>query len=214
MGDARFIGADPAGLSLSPVAPGRTSYLSAYLERAADVIDSLDLKDVARVVDCMLGAWQRRATIFVAGNGGSASTASHMANDLVKATFVQGMKPVRAISLMDNVSLLTALANDHAYETAVVEQLVALASPGDVLVLLSASGNSENLVSAAKHAAKLSVESVALVGFTGGALAKICDFVVHARSEVGEYGPVEDVHLMLDHMITGAMRECIAREID
>lgn len=186
--------------------------LETYRRRTTALMESLDLAAVQAVVDELHDAWRRRALIAVAGNGGSASTASHMATDLVKATRVDGRPAVRALSLADNVPLLTALANDDGYEVGFERQLEALFRSGDVLILISASGNSPNVVAAASEAKTLGGKTIALVGFDGGELAKICDLVVHARSERGEYGPVEDVHLVLNHMISGALLERIRTE--
>jgi D-sedoheptulose 7-phosphate isomerase len=183
--------------------------LESYGRRLAAIVESLDLGVVVDVVDELHDAWRRRALIAIAGNGGSASTASHMATDLVKATKVDGRPAVRALSLADNVALLTALANDDGYEVGFERQVEAIFRPGDVLVLISASGNSPNVVNAAQEAQALGGKAIALVGFDGGKLAEICDLVVHARSERGEYGPVEDVHLVLNHMITGCLLERI-----
>lgn len=186
--------------------------LESYRRRTAAILDSLDLDAVSAVVEELHDAWRRRALIAVAGNGGSASTASHMATDLVKATKVDGRPAVRALSLVDNVALLTALANDEGYEVGFERQLEAIFRPGDVLILISASGSSLNVVSAAQEAKALGGKTIALVGFDGGRLAEICDLVVHAESERGEYGPVEDVHLALNHMIAGCLRERIEAE--
>ena len=186
--------------------------LEAYRGRTAAILQSLDLGAVGAVVDELHRAWQRRALIAVAGNGGSAATASHMANDLVKATRVDGHHAVRAISLADNVSLLTALANDEDYAVAFRRQLEAIFLPGDVLVLISASGNSANVVAAARAAQEIGGTTVALVGFDGGELARICDLVILTESEPGDYGPVEDVHLILNHMITGELLSRIDAE--
>ena len=186
--------------------------LEAYRGRTAAILQSLDLGAVGAVVDELHRAWQRRALIAVAGNGGSAATASHMANDLVKATRVDGHHAVRAISLADNVSLLTALANDEDYAVAFRRQLEAIFLPGDVLVLISASGNSANVVAAARAAQEIGGTTVALVGFDGGELARISDLVILTESEPGDYGPVEDVHLILNHMITGELLSRIDAE--
>ena len=137
-----------------------------------------------------------------------------MATDLVKATRVDGQRAVRALSLADNVSLLTAFANDEGYEVGFERQLEAIFRPGDVLVLISASGNSSNAIAAAEKASDLGGTSIALVGFDGGVLLRTCDLVVHAHSRPGEYGPVEDVHLVLNHMISGRLLDRIRGEND
>jgi len=189
------------------------SDLAATLEgqrrRTIELLEGVDIAAVTAVVEHLLECWKRGALVAIAGNGGSASTASHMANDLVKATRVKSQRGFRAISLTDNVSLLTAFANDEGYEAVFASQLEAVMTPGDVLVLISASGNSPNAVAAAGRAAELGASTVALVGFDGGALARTCDVVVRVDSEPGEYGSVEDVHLVLNHMISEALCEGI-----
>lgn len=183
-----------------------TATLQGQRRRTIELLERLDVAAVAAVVQHLLEAWKRGALVVIAGNGGSASTASHMANDLVKATRVESQRGFRAISLTDNVSLLTALANDEGYETVFASQLEAVMTPGDVLVLISASGNSPNAVAAVSQATEIGASTIALVGFDGGVLAETCDLVVHIASAPGEYGPVEDVHLVLNHMISEALR--------
>jgi D-sedoheptulose 7-phosphate isomerase len=186
--------------------------LGRYHRRSLEVLASIDLEAVERVVEVLTDAWRRRALVAIAGNGGSASTAEHMATDLVMSTRAPGRPAFRAISLTDNPALLTALANDRGYDVAFADQLDSLVGEGDVVILISASGNSPNVVGAAERARERGATPLALVGFDGGRLAELCDPVVHVASEDGEYGPVEDAHLLLDHMITGALRERIQSE--
>jgi D-sedoheptulose 7-phosphate isomerase len=186
--------------------------LGRYHRRSLEVLSRIDLGSVERVVDVLADAWRRRALVAIAGNGGSSSTAEHMATDLVMSTKVEGRPAFRAVSLTDNAALLTALSNDRGYEAAFADQLDSLVGQGDVVILISASGNSPNVVGAAERALALGATPLALVGFDGGRLAEICDPVVHVVSEEGEYGPVEDAHLLLDHMITGALHERILSE--
>ena len=186
--------------------------LGRYHRRSLEVLSRIDLGSVERVVDVLADAWRRRALVAIAGNGGSSSTAEHMATDLVMSTKVEGRPAFRAVSLTDNAALLTALSNDRGYEAAFADQLDSLVGQGDVVILISASGNSPNVVEAAERATALGATPLALVGFGGGRLAEICDPVVHVASDEGEYGPVEDAHLLLDHMITGALHERILAE--
>lgn len=193
-------------------APATLAILDAYRQRGIELLEALDLEAVSSAVDCLLDCWRRGGLVALAGNGGSASTASHMANDLVKATRAEGKSALRAIALTDNVPLLTALANDDGYETVFASQLNGLFGTGDVLVLISASGSSPNVVAAARRAQELGGKVVAFTGFDGGVLVKVADVAVHVPSERGEYGPVEDLHLILEHMITGCVRERIEAE--
>ena len=167
-----------------------------------ELIDKLDYDQIAIVLDCFCEARERDGTIFFAGNGGSAATASHFTQDLAEVCKKTGGKCFKTLSLTENVSYITALGNDYGYDTIFTGQLKNLFKSGDVLVAISASGNSPNVVEAVKMAKKLGGVTVGLVGFDGGKLAVLCDKVIHIASNKGEYGPVEDLHLVVDHMIT------------
>lgn len=177
----------------------------AYLDRLKVMLAAIDAEAVMKAVGVLLEAYDRQRTVFICGNGGSASTASHMAADLGKNAVAAGKPRLRVISLNDNMAWFSALANDLGYADVFAEQVENLLGPGDVLVTLSASGNSENVVKAAALARARGGRVVALVGFTGGKLAQMADAVVHLRSD--SYGPVEDGHLVLNHIFTEALRE-------
>lgn len=174
-----------------------------YVGRVRQVLASLDLEAVERVVQTLIGALDHNRTVFICGNGGSASTASHMAADLGKNTAIPGKSRLRVMSLADNMSWFSALGNDLGYENVFVEQIANLLQPGDVLIAISASGNSPNVVKAAEFTRANKGTVIALVGFTGGRLKEIADIHVHTKS--GDYGPVEDSHLMLDHIFVEAL---------
>jgi len=140
-------------------------------------------------------------TIYFAGNGGSAATASHFAQDMGEVGRKIKERGFRTVSLNDNVSAVTAISNDYGYEQVFLLQIENNFDAGDVLVVISASGNSPNVVKAVELARQKGGVTVGLVGFDGGRLAQICDHVVHVKSNKGEYGPVEDIHLVLNHMI-------------
>ncbi len=177
----------------------------AYLDRLHAMLAAMDAEAVVKAADVLLDAYDRQRTVFICGNGGSASTASHMAADFGKNAVAAGKPRLRVISLNDNMAWFSSLANDLGYANVFVEQMENLLGPGDVLVTLSASGNSENVVKAAEFARARGGRVVALVGFTGGKLARMADAVVHLRSD--DYGPVEDGHLVLNHIFTEALRE-------
>lgn len=189
--------------------PADREYLDSYRQRIVAVLEGIDLTAVSAAVDLIFDAWNSRALVLIAGNGGSASTASHCANDLAKATRVADRLPMRALSITDNASLMTALANDDGFERIFSHQMETLFRPGDVLIAISASGNSPNIVDAARHALDHDGKVIALTGFGGGKLAEIADVTVHAPTEHGEYGPVEDVHLIVNHMLTGCLLDRI-----
>lgn len=178
-----------------------------YVGRLNRILTNLDVPSVERAAQAIITAFEQNRTVFVCGNGGSASTASHMAADLGKNTVVPGKTRLRVLSLNDNMAWFSALANDLGYENVFVEQIANLLQPGDVLVTISASGNSPNVVKAAEFARSHGGKVVALVGFKGGKLKEIADVTVHLDS--ADYGPVEDGHLILNHMFVELLRERI-----
>jgi D-sedoheptulose 7-phosphate isomerase len=180
-----------------------------YLTHLKGVLDRMPLDDVAKLFAVIEEAHAAGRQIFVIGNGGSAATASHMMNDLNKGTLGHKgdapWKRFKVIALTDNVSLMTAWANDTDYNTVFSEPLKNLANPGDVLLCISASGNSPNIVAAMEAAKKIGVKVLGFGGFTGGKLAQMADVCVVVPSH--EYGPVEDVHMILDHILTSYFYE-------
>lgn len=176
-----------------------------YLADFSVVMDQIARMDVAAVVARLRDARDSGATIFIAGNGGSAATATHWANDLGKATRASGRAFMRVLSLSDNVSWLTALANDEGYERAFSGQLENLARPGDVLVIISASGSSPNVVAAVVTARSMGMVTVGLLGFDGGQLAGQTDAELLVRTPRGEYGIVETAHSLLADVVTSCL---------
>jgi D-sedoheptulose 7-phosphate isomerase len=177
-------------------------FARAYLDYLSGLLRGLDPKAVADFIRELESARAKANTVFVIGNGGSAATASHMANDLsVGAHPSDGSPPFRVLSLTDNVAAMTAIGNDAGYENLFVYQLRAHYRPGDRLVAISASGNSPNLVEAARWVKKQGGRIVALVGFDGGELKRLADVLIHVHTPKGEYGPVEDVHMIMDHLV-------------
>ena len=138
---------------------------------------------------------------------GSATNATHFACDLSKATIVEGRARMRVTSLADNIALLTAWANDTSYEKVFSEQLTNLLNPGDVVIAISASGNSPNVVSAVRAARLMGASTVGLVGFSGGRVLETVDAAVHVPSN--DYGVVEDCHSVLEHAITVSTRKAL-----
>lgn len=176
-----------------------------YITHLQDVLERLKLEDVRRSIDVIMDAYHANKQIFVIGNGGSASTASHLACDLGKGTSIAGKPRFRVISLTDNVATMTAWSNDVSYEDVFVEQLKNLINPGDVVIGISASGNSENVIRAMQHAADIGCQTIGWSGFGGGKLATICD--VNVVVDSNQYGPVEDVHLILNHVLHAWIKE-------
>ena len=171
-----------------------------YLEYLTILIAQLDRSAISRFADLLLESRENKTTTFFLGNGGSASTATHFVND-VSLGSRQFEKPFRAISLCDNQAVITAIANDDGYEKIFSQQLKVLLKKQDVVVAISASGNSPNLIDAIVTAKKMSAITVGISAFDGGKMKEIVDFSVHVPTEKGEYGPAEDAHMILDHLI-------------
>lgn len=184
-------------------------FVSSYRKGLAGCFDELSLGKFDRIVEIFLRAQREARQVFFLGNGGSASTASHMAVDFGKGTFVQGHQRLRAIGLTENVSLLTAWANDANYESVFEEQLENLLDPKDVVVAISASGNSLNVIRAVELARKRGAVTIGLIGFGGGELKGLVDIDITVSSR--NYGQVEDFHLSVNHMLSQYVKEEIRR---
>lgn len=182
------------------------AFLRRYFDRIATLAREVDPSEVAALAQAMLSTIQSSGQVFFIGNGGSASTATHYVNDLVMATARYGKK-LRAVSLSDNISLITGIGNDYGYDEVFAYQLRAFGQPGDLVVAISASGNSPNLVAAFKYASSAGIKTAAVLGFDGGILKQLAVNVVHVSTEVGEYGPVEDLHLAINHAIAAWLSE-------
>lgn len=176
------------------------AFAGAYLEYLNSVLQGIDTAEIGRFIHSLLDARERGATIFFIGNGGSAATASHFANDLAIGTNSYD-KPFRVISLTDNQAVITALGNDFGYEEIFVRQLRVLGVAGDMVVAISASGNSPNLVKAIEYAKTAGIKTVAITAFDGGKMKQMADECVHVPTAPKEYGPAEDAHMVLDHLI-------------
>jgi len=176
-------------------------YFKEYAKYLTHLLSNLNYHMMNEVAKLFIATARKGKTIYFAGNGGSAAAASHFATDFSHGLVGGTGELVKAVSLTDNVSLLTAIGNDHGYENIFVNQLINMLQAEDVMVLISASGNSSNVVKAAEFAKSKKAVTVALVGFDGGKLKEICDYVIHVETEKGEYGPVEDLHTILNHML-------------
>ncbi len=184
--------------------PDPVAFAGAYLDYLQSVLRRVDTAEIGRFIQTLLDARERGATVFFIGNGGSAATASHFANDLGHGTLAYA-KPFRAVSLTDNNAVITALANDYGYEEIFVKQLQILGKKGDVLVGISASGNSPNLLKAFSYARSAGIKTVAITAFDGGKLKAMADEGIHVPTEPKEYGPAEDAHMVLDHLVGAFM---------
>lgn len=183
-----------------------------YLGNLRAALDAIPMEDLEAATAMIESAWRERRTIFVCGNGGSAATASHLACDFAKTTLVKGSKlpsqRIKCVALTDNMPLVTAWGNDTSYDVVFSEQLRNLASEGDLLIAISASGNSPNILNALKAAREIGVKTVGFFGFGGGKAAAMVDRAVLIDSS--DYGVVEDAHSVLMHMLTARMRSVLA----
>lgn len=182
--------------------------LSGYWQEVAHVASAMDLDRLEDAAALLLACQARGRVVFAAGNGGSAATASHFACDLAKGTRGGGPPTFHVVALTDNVPVLTAWANDSSYERVFAEQLASLGRPGDVLVAISASGNSPNILAVARAARAAGMPVIGLTGRTGGELASLSDVAVMVPSDVMEI--VEDAHLIVAHSLCVAARERLA----
>lgn len=176
------------------------AFAGAYLEYLNSVLQGINTAEVGQFIQTLLDARERGATVYFVGNGGSAATASHFANDLAIGTNSYD-KPFRVISLTDNQAVITALGNDFGYEEIFVRQLRVLGVAGDVVIGISASGNSPNLVRTFEYAKSAGIKTVAITAFDGGKMKQIADECVHVPTAPKEYGPAEDAHMVLDHLV-------------
>lgn len=180
--------------------PNPVDFARAYLNYLQSVLQRINTQEIGRFVETLLAARERGSTVFFIGNGGSAATASHFANDLSIGTNSYH-KPFRALSLTDNVPIVTAVGNDLGFEEIFVRQLRVLGKSGDVLVGISASGNSPNLLRAMEYAHSAGITTVAITAFDGGQMKRAASQGIHVPTGPKEYGPAEDAHMVLDHLI-------------
>ena len=181
---------------------------SQYIASLQSVLAELAAVDFRQIEAILLRARDEGRTVFIIGNGGSAATASHMANDLNKGAAVAGQRRFRALALTDNVPLITAWANDTRYEEIFVEQMANFFHPGDVLIAISGSGNSPNIIAALEWARNEGAVTIGLTGGSGGRLLGLVDCCLLVPSNRMEQ--IEDMHLVLAHAICVSLRNRIA----
>lgn len=179
--------------------------VSSYLSRVQEAIKSIDPTAISNLVEAVHSTMDIGGKIILAGNGGSASTANHMVNDIVMARNFNSASGV-ALSLSDNQAIFSAIANDFSFNHVFSKQIVTIGNEKDLLVLISASGNSTNLVEAVQVAKKVGMKTAAITGFDGGKLKALVDYPVHARTDVGDYGPAEDIALVVNHALAAVLK--------
>lgn len=172
-----------------------------YFAGLAEALEKLDYPQMEAIARAIWSAYKKKKTIFFIGNGGSASTATHLAADIGKNA---GMR-IKTLALTDNVAWITALGNDLSYEDIFVEQLKNFAGRGDLLVVISGSGNSANVVKAAAWAKRNGLVTAALLGFSGGKLMKMVDIPVWVK--VDHYGYVEGIHSEIHHYLVEVLKK-------
>lgn len=175
-----------------------------YFNRLKAALDSIDRNGIARLIEIIERGIGSEKTFFVVGNGGSASTSSHMVCDLGKTILGKDPKSnekrLRIISLNENVALMTAWGNDDSYDVIFSEQLKNLGREGDILIIITGSGNSKNIIQAVEEAKKRGMETFGLLGFNGGKAKEMLDNYILVSSF--DYGVVEDAHMIVNHLVT------------
>jgi len=181
--------------------------LADYVGRLVDALQRVDETQLGLLVSALCGAYQKERFIFVCGNGGSGSNASHICEDFGKSTLAredfddEDVKRLRILSLTDNTPYILAWANDEGFERVFVEQLKNLASPGDLLIALSGSGESANVLRATDWANRYGLQTWGVTGFDGGRLRRLAQHNLHVPS--CDMGTVESIHLLLFHWVLG-----------
>jgi D-sedoheptulose 7-phosphate isomerase len=182
------------------------SAISEYFLTGGKLLTQIPNEEVMKLAIAINQARKTESTVYIAGNGGSAATASHFATDIGIGSLNRA-NPVRSVSLCDNTAAITAISNDMDYSSIFAQQLKLLGNQGDLLIVISASGNSDNLLKAVEVAAKLGMESHSLTGFDGGKLKQLTlGQNIHVETPKGAYGLVEDAHLAICHVITECIR--------
>lgn len=184
---------------------------SEYLSRDIEALRKTPYEELMRALDALMDARAGGKWIFSAGNGGSAATASHFANDFVKGLSVEGKARFRVMALNDGIPTVTALANDYDYSLCFAEQLKNYGSSGDVLVVYSGSGNSPNIVKAAAYAKSIGMHVIGFTGRDGGKVAAYCDVNCIAPTDCME--EIEDVHMAWEHALVTVIRATIKNEL-
>jgi D-sedoheptulose 7-phosphate isomerase len=180
-------------------------HIKNYITTLHQTIDLLPQSLISDVIEMLEEARRQGRQVFIMGNGGSASTASHFVCDLAKNTRQAGLPHYRVIGLTDNMAMFSAYGNDEGYESVFASQLANLINPGDIVIGISASGNSKNVLNAMEEARKHDAIRIAFTGFDGGQLAEMVDVNIHVKSHIIEH--VEDIHLMLEHVIVRTIKE-------
>ncbi len=189
-------------------------YVKAFFDEIKKCIEEIEIEQVEKIADVLYTAWKNDRQVFILGNGGSASQASHMAADIGKNTlgrvYDPRIKRFRIMSLTDNVSLMTAYANDVGYDEVFSQQLRNLINEHDVLIVITGSGNSPNVIRAVEYARQCNAITIGLLGFSGGKVKDMLDHEITVKSD--NYGVIESVHPAIHHLMVGYFRQMIDSE--
>lgn len=181
-------------------------HVEEYRTKLSDLFDQVDYDVLEKITSIIVDTYKNENTIYVAGNGGSAATASHYQVDFGFFVRYFKKKRIKVRSLTDHSPLMTAIGNDNSYEEVFTQQMQDHFRKGDVLIAISASGNSMNVVKAAEYASELGGTSIGLVGFEGGKLKDACDVCLFTPNPKGDYGPIEDLHMIICHMLVSYLQ--------
>ena len=176
-------------------------FIKNYTMKLIDQLNNINITAIQQIMNVIDDTDSKNGTIYIIGNGGSAATASHMANDLGVGLKIRNIKNLNVHSLADNTPICTAIANDVGYENIFYTQLKNVLKKDDLLIAISCSGKSPNIIKAVKYANSIECKVIGLSGFDGGELKTISDISFHIETQAGDYGTVEDMHMILDHII-------------
>jgi len=192
-------------------------FIRAYLRDTREIAQKVSVADIEKAIDILYQAWQEGKRVYTCGNGGSASTATHFACDLIKTVEGAGRRGFRAECLNDNIPVVLAYINDNGFENLYIEQLITKFAPGDVLICLSVHGGagkdkagmwSQNLLKAIKYAQEAGGKAIGFSGFDGGPMQEVCDACITVPADSTPL--VESFHLVLEHLIIFRLKELIA----
>lgn len=183
--------------------------IKGYLNGLKDVLDGMDVEEIHTVIEKLINVQQRGGFVYIFGNGGSASTASHFVNDFNKGVSENLRKKFRFSCLNDSVSTIMAIANDVSYDQIFKVQLENYLTPNDLVIGISGSGNSRNIVAALEYANELGAETIGLVGYDGGRVKELATCSIHVP--IHDMQKVEDVHMIMDHLMMFILKEYLEK---
>jgi D-sedoheptulose 7-phosphate isomerase len=182
-----------------------------YIKRLIDILSTIDHDQISRIIEKLIFVEKNKSRVYLMGNGGSSATASHMANDLGAGLRRRDVINLDVMSLADNTPVITAISNDIGYENIFYMQLVGLLKKEDLIIAISCSGNSINILKAVDYAKEVGSCIIAITGFDGGKLKNYADINFHVATNNNDYGLVEDTHMILDHIIYSYFIECFKK---